>query len=527
MNKQQSILAGHTALGIELGSTRIKAVLIGRDYRPLAIGSHNWENQLVDGIWTYSLADARAGLQACYADLKADVHAQYGVPLTTVGVMGISGMMHGYLPFDASGKLLTPFRTWRNTMTAQAAERLTAAFGFSIPQRWSVAHLYQAILNNEPHVGAIAHLTTLAGYIHWQLTGVRVLGVCEASGMFPIGADGQYNADMLATFDALSGQECALSDLLPRVLTAGDAAGRLTAQGAALLDPTGDLQPGIAFCPPEGDAGTGMVATDAVTPRSGNVSAGTSVFAMAVLEKQLSRPYPEIDMVTTPAGDPVAMVHCNNGCGDIDAWVALFEEFAKAAGLTLSKSQLYQLLFAQALDADADGGGLLSYNYLSGEHITGFEAGRPLLARSPSSRLTLPNFMRTQLFTSLGALHTGMRILYDNEGLRLDRMAGHGGFFKTPVVGQRIMAAALNTPVTVSATAGEGGPWGMAVLAAFLRDRNGAETLGDFLTRRVFADNTATTQPPLPDDVAGFAAFMRRYTAGLAVERAAIDHWQP
>ena len=523
-----AIEEGATALGIELGSTRIKAVLVGPDAAPLATGSHDWDNQFVDRIWTYSLKAVWEGMQACYASLVADVREKYGVELASVGALGVSAMMHGYLAFDASGELLVPFRTWRNTITGQAAGELSSLFGHNIPQRWSIAHLYQAILNGEQHVASIAHLTTLAGYVHWRLTGERVLGVGDASGMFPIDiATGDYNSTMLAQFDDLvagKGLGWKLADLLPTVETAGETAGRLTPEGATLLDPTGALQPGIPLCPPEGDAGTGMVATNSVAQRTGNVSAGTSIFAMVVLEHELARQHSELDLVTTPAGDLVAMVHCNNGASELNSWAGLFGEFATALGTPADSSAVFETLFRSALSGEPDAGGLLAYNYLSGEHITGFEEGRPLFVRTPDSAFTLANFMRSHLFASLASLRIGMDVLLQDEGVRLDTMFAHGGLFKTKGVAQRFLAAAIDAPVSVGEIAGEGGAWGIAVLAAFMKDGEPGQSLGEFLAAEVFAKAGLESVDPDPADVAGFESFMRRYTAGLAVERAAVEN---
>ncbi len=526
---QKAIESGRTALGVEFGSTRIKAVLIGEDHRPLASGSHEWENRYENGVWTYHLEDVWSGLQDSYRKLRDEVLAKYGVPLTTLGAIGFSAMMHGYLAFDKDETLLVPFRTWRNTITGQAAKELTNLFQFNIPQRWSIAHLYQAILNKEPHVKDISHLTTLAGYVHWKLTGQNALGVGEASGMFPIDSQtNDYDTYKLQQFnDCIQAQNLPwrLQDILPRVLLAGEAAGVLTEEGARLLDPTEGLQAGIPLCPPEGDAGTGMVATNSVAERTGNVSAGTSVFAMIVLEKELSKLYPEIDMVTTPTGKPVAMVHSNNCTSDLNAWVDLFQEFTMALGMEVSESRLYETLYQKALagDADADAGGLLSYNYLSGEHITHFEEGRPLFVRTPESRFTLSNFMRMHLFSALGALKIGLDILFEQEQVKIDQILGHGGFFKTKEVGQRIMAAAMNVPVSVMETAGEGGAWGIALLASYMLHKAEAEPLEDYLSGRVFAGEKGTTISPDPRDVDGFTAFMERYKKGLIIERAAVD----
>jgi sugar (pentulose or hexulose) kinase len=522
----QAIKSGKTILGIEFGSTRIKAVLIGEDHAPIASGSHEWENQYENGIWTYSLADVWTGLQDSYRKLKDEIFKNYNVPLQTIGAIGFSGMMHGYLAFDKDENLLVPFRTWRNTITGQAAQELTELFQFAIPQRWSIAHLHQAILNKEAHINDISYLTTLAGYVHWKLTGQKVLGIGEASGMFPIDSQtNDYDAGKIKLFNKrLEAENISwkLQDILPKVLVAGDAAGVLTDAGAKLLDPTGQLQAGIPLCPPEGDAGTGMVATNSVRERTGNVSAGTSVFAMIVLEQPLSKLYPEIDMVTTPAGKPVAMVHSNNCTSDLNAWVDLFHEFTQALGVEVSESRLFEMLYTKALAGDADAGGLLAYNYLAGEHITHLEAGRPLFVRTPESRFTLSNFMRVHLFASLGALKIGLGI-FEQELVKIDQILGHGGFFKTPEVGQKIMAAAMNVPVSVMETAGEGGAWGIALLAAYMLHKAPNEPLETYLANKVFAGEHSTTIAPDPADVDGFTAFMERYKKGLVIERAAVD----
>ena len=524
---QKAIESRKTALGIEFGSTRIKAVLVGEAHMPIASGSYEWENQYENGIWTYSLEDVWAGLQESYRKLKDEVSEKYNIPLKTIGAIGFSAMMHGYMAFDKDGNQLVPFRTWRNTITGQAAEQLTELFQFNIPQRWSIAHLYQAILNKEPHIKDISHLTTLAGYIHWKLTGQNALGVGEASGMFPIDSKtNDYDERMLEQFNGKLNAEnipWKLQDILPKVLLAGDAAGTLTEEGTKLLDPTGELQAGIPLCPPEGDAGTGMVATNSVAVRTGNVSAGTSVFAMVVLEKALSKLYPEIDMVTTPTGKPVAMVHSNNCTSDLNAWVDLFQEFTSALGVEISESKLYEMLYRMGLTGDADGGGLLAINYLSGEHITHLEEGRPLFVRTPESNFTLANFMRTHLFSSLGALKIGMDILFEQEKVKLNQLLGHGGFFKTKEVGQRIMAAAMNVPVSVMETAGEGGAWGIALLAAYMLNKAENEPLEAYLSEKVFAGQQGTTMAPDQADVDGFGAFMERYKKGLVIERTAVD----
>ena len=524
---KKAIAEGRTVLGIELGSTRIKAVLIGEDKAPIASGAHDWENRYENNIWTYSLEDIWGGLQDSYSKLAADVKARYGEDLTKLGAIGFSAMMHGYMAFDKEEKLLVPFRTWRNTITGEASEALTKLFGYHIPQRWSIAHLYQAILNGEEHVSQVAFFTTLAGYIHWKLTGRKVLGIGEASGMFPIDSEAlDFNQRMIGQFDELIADKkfgWKLGDILPEVLLAGDNAGYLTEEGAKLLDPSGALEAGCPICPPEGDAGTGMAATNSVAVRTGNVSAGTSVFAMVVLEKELSKVYDAIDMVTTPTGHQVAMVHCNNCTSDLNAWVNLFKEFAEAFGMEVDMDRLFSTLYNKALEGDAECGGLLAYNYFSGEHITGFEEGRPLFVRTPESKFNLANFMRVHLFTSLGALKTGLDILLKKEGVKLDRITGHGGLFKTKGVGQSIVAAAMNTPVTVMETAGEGGAWGIALLASYMLHKEEGETLDSFLEHKVFAGEAGTTMEPEAKDAEGFDTFIKRYTDGLAIERAAVE----
>lgn len=527
MDIKDAIKNGLTSLGIEFGSTRIKAVLTDADNNPIASGSHDWENRLENGIWTYSLDDIWSGLQDCYADLANDVKKQYGEDLTTVGAIGFSAMMHGYMPFDKDGNLLTPFRTWRNSITAQAAEKLSALFDFNIPERWSIAHLYQAVLSNEEHVSDIKYISTLAVYVHYMLTGEFVAGVGEASGMFPIDSDAKdYDAEMLGKFaqlDEVKKQPWNIAEVLPKVLVAGQAAGELTEEGARLLDPSGRLKAGIPLCPPEGDAGTGMVATNSVTKRTGNVSAGTSVFAMIVLEKALKNAYPEIDIVTTPAGDNVAMVHVNNCTSDINAWVNIFREFAETAGIEISTAKLYDLLYFKALEGDADCGGLLSYNYFSGENITHLTEGRPLFVRTPDSKFNLANMMRTHLYSALGTLKLGMDIL-SGEDVKIDKMFGHGGLFKTKDVGQRFMAAALNTPVSLMETAGEGGAWGIAVLASYMKNKDNGETLTDFLNNKVFKGGSVYTLEPDKSDVQGFNAFAERYKKGLTIEEEAVKN---
>ena len=506
-----------TTLGIELGSTRIKAVLIDEKHVPVASGDFEWENQLVNGVWTYSLDTVREGVQTCFANLVKNL----GRPIGTVGAIGVSAMMHGYLPFDRDGRQLAEFRTWRNTITGEAAEKLTELFGFNIPQRWSIAHLYQAILNGEAHVKDIACLTTLAGYIHWLLTGEKVMGVGEASGMFPIDSTTcDYDEGMLQKFRELTGID--LRAILPKVLTAGENAGYLTESGARFLDPTGTLQPGIPVAPCEGDAGTGMAATNSVRVRTGNVSAGTSDFAMVVTDHPLGV-HREIDMVTTPDGAPVAMVHCNNCTSDINAWVNLFSEFAETMGFAADKGELFTKLFQKALEGDADCGGLLSYNYFSGEGVTDLDAGRPLFVRTPDARFTLANFMRTHLLSALATLKIGMDILTRTEQVRIDKLYGHGGFFKTPEVGQRMLSAAVGAPVSVMETAGEGGPYGMALLAAYMLRKDAGESLADYLDNKVFANAKTATLTADQSDMDGFNAFLDRYKKALPVERAATE----
>ena len=519
---------GKAVLGIEFGSTRIKAVLIGENNEPIASGAHDWENRLENNIWTYTLEDIWTGLQDSYKKMTEDVKEKYGVEVKKLAALGFSAMMHGYMAFNESDELLVPFRTWRNTMTQQASDELTELFQFNIPQRWSIAHLYQAMLNKEEHVSKIKFQTTLAGYIHWKLTGKKVLGVGEASGMFPIDMNTKtYNATMVEKFNekvAEKGYSWKLEEIFPEVLSAGDAAGVLTEEGAKLLDPSGNLEAGIPLCPPEGDAGTGMAATNSVAKRTGNVSAGTSVFAMVVLEKELKKVYPEIDLVTTPDGSLVGMVHANNCTSDLNAWVGLFREFAESFGMEVDMNQLFGTLYNKALEGDKDCGGLLSYGYLSGENITGVTEGRPLFVRSPESRFNLANFMRTHLYTSLGALKVGMDILLKEEHVQIDKILGHGGLFKTKGVGQGILAAAIDTPVSVMETAGEGGPWGMALLASYMLNKESDETLAHYLSEKVFAGNKGTSMDPDPEDVKGFETFIERYKKGIAIEKAALEN---
>ncbi|MGR0219878.1 xylulokinase [Agromyces sp. ZXT2-6] len=523
---RSAIAEGRTSLGIEFGSTNIKACLVGEDPNEvLAVGSHEWENRFVDRVWTYTLDDVWNGVQAAYAALVADVRRRHDMVPTTFGAIGVSAMMHGYLAFGADDGLLVPFRTWRNTSTGPASAELSEQFGLNIPLRWSIAHLHQAVLDDEAHVPDLRFATTLAGYVHWRLTGRRVLGVGDASGMFPIDpATGGYDARLLDAFDGLVAERApglSVAGLLPEVLPAGREAGRLTAEGAALLDPTGTLQPGAPFCPPEGDAGTGMVATNSVAPRTGNVSAGTSIFAMVVLERPLASAHHELDVVTTPAGDPVAMVHCNNGASELAAWASVFARFAAAAGAELDTDAVFATLFREALEGEADAGGLLAYNHLAGEPIAGLAEGRPMVVRTPDSRLTLANLMRAQLYGVYGTLALGMRVL-DGEGVEIDRMFAHGGIFRTAGVAQRLLAGALDAPVAVGETASHGGAWGIAVLASYLSAADEVD-LGTYLDERVFADAPIDVVHPDPADVAGFAAYLDRYRAGLAAEAAAVD----
>ena len=525
MDNRQAIREGKVYLGIEFGSTRIKAVLTGPDQQPIAIGSHTWNDKLVDGVWSYSLEAVRAGMQDAYLDMKRDAQARWGETVRALGGLGVSAMMHGYLPFDGEMNLLTPFRTWRNTITGEAAAELTELLGFNIPQRWSIAHLYQAVLKGEEHLPRVRFLTTLAGYAHWLLSGEKVLGVGDAAGVFPIDSGTlTYDQEMLAKVEARlapKGYPWRLRDILPAALPAGAKAGALTAAGAALLDPSGDLQPGAILCPPEGDAGTGMVATDAVAARTGNVSAGTSIFAMIVLEKPLSRLYPEIDMVTTPTGKPVAMVHCNTCTSDLNAWVGLLRETLGLFGAEVTPDALYTKLFRIALEGAPDCGSLTAFNYYSGEPVTGTDDGVPLFTRRPDQAMTLPDFMRTQINAALATLAIGMETLTEKEQVGIDSVLGHGGLFKTPVVGQKLLAAAINTPVTVMETAGEGGAWGIALLAAYAARKAAGETLEDYLNKHVFAGAKASTIAPDEADVKGFAAFIARCKAALPAEIAA------
>ena len=530
MDAKELIQSGKAILGIEFGSTRIKAVLIDDAHKPIAQGSHTWENQLVDGLWTYSLDAIWGGLQDCYSDLRANVQKQYGVEIKSLASIGISAMMHGYMAFNAKNELLVPFRTWRNTNTGKAAAELSELFKFNIPLRWSISHLYQCILNGDEHVKDITFQTTLAGYIHWMLTGEKVLGIGDASGMIPVDSTtNTYCADMVEKFDKLvapKGYGWKLLDIFPKVLVAGEDAGKLTAEGAAKLDVSGNLQAGIPLCPPEGDAGTGMVATNAVKQRTGNVSAGTSSFSMIVLEKALSKAYEPIDMVTTPDGSPVAMVHCNNCTSDINAWVNIFKEFEELMGIPVDMDVLYGKLYNKALEGDADCGGLLAYNYVSGEPITGLAEGRPMFVRSANDKFNLANFMRANLYATIGVLKIGNDILLKEEKVKIDSITGHGGLFKTAGVGQRILAAAINSPISVMETAGEGGAWGIALLASYLVNNAKNENLADFLENTVFAGETGVEIAPTAEDVEGFNKYIATYKAGLAIEQAAVANKQ-
>ena len=519
MNLQSAIL------GIELGSTRIKAVLIDENHLPIASGSYSWQNRLEDGVWTYPLEAALDGIRACYRDLNTDVQAKFGQPLRRVAAIGISGMMHGYLVFDKDGNQLAPFRTWRNTITAPAAEKLTDLFQFNIPQRWSIAHLYQAILNGESHVKDIALLTTLSGYIHYRLTGVSAMGVGEASGMFPYDeVCGDFDPTRVAQFDELVkpyGFPWTLRQILPKVLPAGTQAGVLTAEGAALLDETGTLEAGIPLCPPEGDAGTGMVATNAITPRTGSVSAGTSSFAMLVLERPMKGFYPEIDVVCTPSGRTVAMAHTNTCTSEIDAWVNLIADAARTMGWPVDMNTLYTTLFQNAMEGAADCDGIISFNYFAGEPLTGTESGRPMVLRLPDSQMNIANFMRSQLYGAIATLKLGVDMLVEKEQVETDRLVGHGGYFKTAGIGQQILADALNVPIFTMETAGEGGPWGMALLAAYMQRKENGESLEDYLQNRAFTNAKTSCLAPTQEGTAGFASYIQRYKAALDAQKAA------
>ena len=526
LDAKSTIEAGKAILGIELGSTRIKAVLIDQENKPIAQGSHTWENQLVDGLWTYSIEAIWSGLQDCYADLRTNVKNAYGIEIETLAAIGVSAMMHGYMPFNKKEEILVPFRTWRNTNTGRAAAALSELFVYNIPLRWSISHLYQAILDNESHVNEIDFLTTLAGYVHWQITGEKVLGIGDASGMLPIDpTTHNYSAEMVAKFNKLIAPKeynWKLEEILPKVLSAGENAGVLTPEGSKKLDASGHLKAGIPVCPPEGDAGTGMVATNAVKQRTGNVSAGTSSFSMIVLEKELSKPYEMIDMVTTPDGSLVAMVHCNNCTSDLNAWVNLFKEYQELLGIPVDMDEIYSKLYNIALTGDTDCGGLLSYNYISGEPVTGLADGRPLFVRSANDKFNLANFMRTHLYASVGVLKIGNDILFNEEKIKVDKITGHGGLFRKKGVGQRILAAAINSPISVMETAGEGGAWGIALLGSYLVNNEKKQSLADFLDESVFVGDAGIEVSPTPEDVAGFNAYIENYKAGLPIEEAAV-----
>ncbi len=527
MTAKETIQQGKAILGIEFGSTRIKAVLIDQENNPIAQGSHAWENQLVDGLWTYSVEAIWYGLQDCYADLRNNVRKDFDVEIENLAAIGISAMMHGYMAFNDKEEILVPFRTWRNTNTGKAAAELSKLFVYNIPLRWSISHLYQCILDGEPHVKDIKFQTTLAGYVHWQLTGQKVIGVGDASGMIPVDPETKtYNAAMVQKFDKLVAPYnfgWKLLDIFPKVLVAGEDAGLLTAEGAKRLDVSGHLKAGAKLCPPEGDAGTGMAATNAVKQRTGNVSAGTSSFSMIVLEKELSKPYEAIDMVTTPDGSLVAMVHCNNCTSDLNAWVGLFREALELMGQKVDMDDLYGKLYNNALTGNANCGGLLSYNYISGEPVTGLADGRPLFVRSANDKFTLANFIRVHLYGSIGVLKIGNDILLKEENIKIDRITGHGGLFRTKGVGQRILAAALNSPISVMETAGEGGAWGIALLASYVVNNGQKLTLPDFLDKKVFAGNTGTEIAPTPEDVEGFNEYIKAYKSGLDIEKKAVE----
>ena len=540
MSAKETIQAGKAILGIEFGSTRIKAVLIDEENNPIAQGSHEWENQLVDGLWTYSTEAIWYGLEDCYADLRKNVRAQYDCEIEILASIGISAMMHGYMAFGPNGvaskgapvgeeeKILVPFRTWRNTNTGAAAAKLSELFNYNIPLRWSISHLYQCILDNEEHVKDITYLTTLAGYIHWRLTGKKCLGIGDASGMIPVDPETKnYNAEMVKKFNDLvadKGYPWKLENILPECIVAGHPAGFLTEHGAKRLDISGHLKPGSPLCPPEGDAGTGMVATNAVKQRTGNVSAGTSSFSMIVLEKDLSKPSEMIDMVTTPDGSLVAMVHCNNCTSDINAWVKLFKEYQELLGVPVDMNEVYGKLYNNALKGDADCGGVLAYNYISGEPVTGLQEGRPLVVRSPNDKFNLANFIRSNLYATVAVLKLGNDILFKEEKVKVDRITGHGGLFKTKGVGQRILAAALNSPISVMETAGEGGAWGIALLAGYVVNNKENLNLADYLEKVVFGGNTGEEIAPTPEEVEGFNKYIEVYKAGLAIEQAAVNN---
>lgn len=516
-----------TSLGIELGSTRIKAILINEDLQTIAQGEYSWKSTLEKGLWTYKLEDVWLGVQAAYKELATEVEEEFGIPLTQIGSVGISAMMHGYLALNNDGKLLTSFRTWENTSTTKAAYKLSSKFEFNIPHRWSIAHLYQAILDEEDHVASIDFLTTLAGYTHWKLTGQKIVGVGDASGMFPINSAGDdYDQRMIDLFQEIlekNNLSFSLRDIFPIVKKAGDYSGFLTEEGARLLDPSGRLKAGIPFCAPEGDAGTGMVATNSIKEYQGNISAGTSIFSMIVLKEKLSNYYKEIDIVNTPTGKPVAMVHCNNFTSDINEWVDLFKELTDSLESDVNKGDLFELLFKKAMEADQDTGNLYNCNYISGEPITGFDNGRPLFVRMPNSKFTLSNFMKSQIYSALATLKIGMDLLIKNEKVKVNKLLGHGGFFKTEKVGQQMMADALNIPITVMDTAGEGGAWGVSILASFILNKKSDQSLEDYLDNQVFKDNESLIADPKSEGVESFKQYLSGYLKVLEVERLAIN----
>lgn len=523
MSISEKIREKKTSLGIEFGSTRIKAVLIDDEFDPIASGSYSWENKLEEGYWTYSLDEIHKGLKGCYAELKKNVFEKYGEKLTGFGALGISGMMHGYMAFDKNNKLLVPFRTWRNTTTEKAADELSELFGFNIPQRWTVAHLYQAILDSEPHLKQLDSVMTLAEYINFLLTGTKIAGVGEASGMFPV-TDCEFDKEMVATFENQinkKGYDFKIKDIFPKIRKAGESEALLTKDGAMFLDESGDLEGGIPVCAPEGDAGTGMVATNSVKVGTGNVSAGTSVFAMLVLDKTLENYYKEIDMVTTPDGLPVAMVHCNNCCSELDAWIELFADFCRLAGIKKDRSELYQMLYRNSLNAKSDCDGITAYNFISSEPVVQAENGRPMYFRDADTKLDTASFFRAQLYSSIASLKIGMDILFEKENVKAELFSAHGGLFKVEGVAQQYLADGLDVPVAVMKTAGEGGAWGMAVLASYLLDNK--SSLPDFLQNKVFGNMQSSVLSPNSDGVNGFNAFIRRYKAGLEAEKAVGD----
>lgn len=525
--RKHEIEIGDTALGMEFGSTRIKAILLNREHQILAAGTYEWENRLVNGIWSYSLEEIKKGMQGCYLDLKSNIQEKYNLTLHRIGAMGISAMQHGYMVFDRDNHLLVPFRTWRNTITGVASKELTELFEFPIPQRWSIAHLYQAMLNHEEHVKDIYSLTTLAVYVHWQLTGNRVAGLNEASGMFPVDSDTlQYDSTMEEIFDKLAhdaGYQWDIEQLLPDIIPVGELAGELTEAGARLLDPAGDLQPGVPFCPPEGDGATGMISTNSIRPGTGNLSAGTSAFAMLVLKEKLSRVHSEIDQVVTPEGYQVGMVHCNNCTSDLNAWIQIFRECLQLYNIQIDTDDLYRVLYQSALEGDTDCGGLMAYNHFSGEHILGITEGRPMLIRTPDSRFNISNFMRVNLYSAVAAVKIGMDILLKEEHVQVDEIIGHGGFFKTKEVTQKIVADMLQVPITVLETAGEGGAWGMAILASYMVYKKEQEKLSDYLENSVFTGQKGTTVYPEKQLEAQIEEFMDYYKRGLKVEKAVLS----